>query len=385
MEHRRVRLLPAAQALEPVGHVREVVIADEGRRDGLIAGQRDVFLHALNAGIVLMSPFLFNAFPTRTSFASDVDQGRRFPHDPREAVAIVAEARGVAHQATFRILQQRLEGVRILAPVFPGEDAAVSDHRPGERVIQKVVDQVDTVAHPLIGDAAGEIFVEAEFEIHPGIEGPIRLGEQPAAPIRILLPNLLDLRPATPAWPVIVPHNLDLADLAERPGLDQVSRGDLVGLTAVLGPYLDNQVPLQHRVPGSLGFVQVIGHRLLAIAILAGLGHEFQMSRVLEIGGGKQHRIHVFERQQLLHVLEGSRRSPVCLLCPRGGRFAVDFPQVAHSSHLDVLCLQLGDKRSQALTAPAHSDVPERDAVVRAQNAAVGQGGASESACARDD
>src|SRR5262249_26163463 len=230
----RVRLSPAAQAFDPVRHMREVVVADESWRDGVAPGQRDVFLGALNQRVVFARALLFDPFPARTPFAAHVDERGGFSHDPRETVAVVAEAGGITYQKAFRVFQQRLERVRVLASVLPGEDAAGRHHGFWKRIVEKIVNQVNPVAHPLIRDAAGKIFVEAELEVHSRIKRPGRFFEQPAKPVRILFPNFADFRTTAPAWAVIVPTHLYLADLPERDGLDKVGDGDLIGFAAVL-------------------------------------------------------------------------------------------------------------------------------------------------------
>src|SRR5262252_3108083 len=106
MPDSRVRLSPAAQAFDPVRHMREVVVADKDRRDGVAPGQRDVSLDALNQWVVFVRALLFNRFPARTPLAADVDERGGFPHDPCETVAVIAEAGGVTHQEAFGILQQ---------------------------------------------------------------------------------------------------------------------------------------------------------------------------------------------------------------------------------------------------------------------------------------
>src|SRR5882672_6527921 len=120
----RVRMSPAAQAFDPVGHMREILVADECRRDGVAAWKRDVLLGALNEGVVFASTFLFNPFPARTPFASDVDERGVLSHDARETIAVIAETGSVADHEAFGVLQQRLERVGVLAPVLPNEDSA---------------------------------------------------------------------------------------------------------------------------------------------------------------------------------------------------------------------------------------------------------------------
>ena len=55
----------------------------------------------------------------------------------------------------------------------------------------------------------------------------------------------------------------------------------------------------------------VVGHRLFAVAILARINYLFEMSRVLEVSSRDQHGVHVFEREQFFHKLEGARRSAI--------------------------------------------------------------------------
>src|SRR5439155_5105804 len=178
-----------------------------------------------------VGPFLLDQFPSRAAFAADVDQRRLLAHVAREAVAVIAEAGGVADQKPLWIFEQRLESVRIFAPIRPGEDTAVSHHRAWELVLEEKVRQVDAVAHPLVGDAAGKIFVQAELEILPRIERPIRLVQQPLAPVRILLADLFYFRTAAPSGTVIIPYNLDFADVPQYAGSNQIAHGDLVRLT----------------------------------------------------------------------------------------------------------------------------------------------------------
>src|SRR5262245_65759210 len=49
----RVRLSPAAQAFDPVRHMREVVVADEGRGDGGAPALRAASLGDVEQGVVL--------------------------------------------------------------------------------------------------------------------------------------------------------------------------------------------------------------------------------------------------------------------------------------------------------------------------------------------
>src|SRR5262249_14932969 len=142
----------------------------------------------------------------------------------------------------------------------------------------------------------------------------------------ILFPNLADFRTAAPAWAVIVPNDLDLADLPERAGLDKIADGDLIRFAAMLSADLRDAVVFEYGVAGGLGLLQVIGHRFFAVAIFARFGHHLQVSRVLEISGRDQHGVYVFEREQFLQVLEGARRAPVIFGRLRRRRLTVNFP-----------------------------------------------------------
>src|SRR5262245_58431697 len=109
MMNSRVRLLPAAEAFDPVGHMRGVPVPNESRRDSFAARESDVFLGALNEGVVFTGPFLFYPFPARAPFASNIDECGVLSHDPAETVAVVAEAGRVTDQESLRIFQERLE------------------------------------------------------------------------------------------------------------------------------------------------------------------------------------------------------------------------------------------------------------------------------------
>src|SRR5262249_44649870 len=78
----RVRLISAAQTFNPVSHMREVVVADESRRDGVAPWKGNEFLGALNQGVVFAGPLLLDPFPARAPFAADVDERGGLSHDP---------------------------------------------------------------------------------------------------------------------------------------------------------------------------------------------------------------------------------------------------------------------------------------------------------------
>ena len=72
-----------------------------------------------------MISFLFDHLPSRTAFASVIDEGGILSHDPRKTGRVIAKTRRVAHQQAARIGEQRLEGVGVLPPIVPGKNAAI--------------------------------------------------------------------------------------------------------------------------------------------------------------------------------------------------------------------------------------------------------------------
>src|SRR5262249_24779827 len=169
------------------------------------------------------------------------------------------------------------------------------------------------------------------------IEGAIRLREQPLAPIRILFADLVYFRAAAPARAMIIPLDLDFADVAQHARADQVADSDLVGLAAMLRADLHDAVALEDRVAGSFGFFEHVGEGLLGVGVLAGLDDLREDRRVLEIASRDEDSVDIFERQQIIEVLERARRTPIDFLRSGGGLLAMDFPEIADGGHLDVL------------------------------------------------
>ena len=100
---------------------------------------------------------------------------------------------------------------------------------------------------------------------------------------------------------------------------------------------------------------------------------------MLEIASRDEHSVHVLERQQLLHVLEGTRRAPIHQLRLFGGAPAVHTPQVADGGDLDVVAvLQVREDLLQFAPAVADADVAQRNAVVGSQDTAIGSGRGSQ-------
>ena len=177
----------------------------------------------------------------------------------------------------------------------------------GNERIEVEVRQAGPVAVPLVGDAAGEFFEDAEFEVDSRIEGPRLSPQQPAIPVRILLPQRRDVRALgdVPARAVEVPALADRDDFAELPlrimsrtwcWYGSLSHCDPICTTCLLG--LDG-------VARQLGVLECVGHRLFAVAVLAGAHHFGQNPRVLMVAGGDHDRVQVLIGQHLFGVLVG--------------------------------------------------------------------------------
>ena len=193
---------------------------------------------------------------------------------------------------------------------------------------------------------------------------------QPFPPVGVFFANLRDFRPAAPARAVIIPYHFDFADVAQGAFVDQLLGGNLVGLAAVLGADLHNQVAREHGVPRHLGLLQIIGHGLFAVRIFAGFRDEAQDRGMLEIGGRDDDRVDVFLRDEVIHVLISARRAAIHRLCASGGLLAVHLPEIADRGHLDVLfILELGNDPGQFRASVAYADVAQENALVRAFDA----------------
>src|SRR5439155_23822368 len=112
-----------------------------------------------------MIALFLDDLPTRAALSSRVDHGSLLAHDPRKTRRIVAKTGRVARQKTICIGEERLKSIRVLPPVVPGKNAAM--RHDGIRIvhIHEKVAQVNAVAHPLVGDSARKLFVEAKLEM----------------------------------------------------------------------------------------------------------------------------------------------------------------------------------------------------------------------------
>ncbi len=138
------------------------------------------------------------------------------------------------------------------------------------------MNHIDGMAHPLIGNPAGEFLVQPELAIDLRIERPIRLGQQPFAPIGILLADQLRLRASSPSRPVIIPDDFHLADVTQDAGLHHVMCGPGISFATMLRADLHDAVGSQHRIPRPFCLGEHIAHRLFNVGVLAGLHGHFQ-------------------------------------------------------------------------------------------------------------
>ena len=91
--HSGVWLFATEQAIQPVDHVRRILIPYFRWRKGLVSGKQDI-LHsslAINTGVLFVISLLFHHLPSRTALASVVDHGGFLSHDPRKAGCIIAK------------------------------------------------------------------------------------------------------------------------------------------------------------------------------------------------------------------------------------------------------------------------------------------------------
>jgi hypothetical protein len=172
-----IRLFAASQTIQPVGHVRGLLIAHPSRRKGLIASQQNVFDRppVVHRRVIFVISFFFDQLPSRAAFATVIDQRRFLAHDARKTGRVIAKARGIADQRAPRIGEQRLKRIWIFPAVTPSENPTAGHYRFRIILVQKIVAEVDSMAHPLVRDAARKILLETELKVELRIKGPLRL------------------------------------------------------------------------------------------------------------------------------------------------------------------------------------------------------------------
>ncbi len=303
---RGVRVLARADAFHPVAHVRggERVAARVRARDDRLLRRGQVRLLPLLA-LLELDAFVGHLSGAHVDAAvrAEVLLDGRFAVRVRAAAAVVLVAlehalEALALHAALAVFEDGRERVVAHAPVGPLVETARGDgalrigdaHEPGDRV--------DLVAHPLARRAGRERPEEAELEVLArieGVRGRIAV-EQPHVPVDVLLLQRGDerLRTAPALGLVHVPAEVDVGDVAERAGVDERLRGVVLPAGTALGADLEDRAR-QHlaaralrldRVLQHVGAVHVLGQRLLAVGILAGVDRMGGVLRVLEVGRG---------------------------------------------------------------------------------------------------
>src|SRR5208283_872015 len=374
-------LLAGTNAGKPIGHVAGCHVIDTHGRNARVVWQQQVTRFALlvNIGVVFVIAIFVDDLVAGTTFVANIHERGLLAHVAGGTRRIVAEAGGVAHEEALGIFEQGVESVGIFATIGPGKNATVSDDGAGRVLVSEPVDQIDGVAHPLIGDAAGEFLVEAKFAIEARVERAHGLVEEPALPVRIGFAELGDFRASAPARAMIIPDNFNFRDVAEFAAPDQGVSEFLVRLAAMLRANLDDEVAGMHGVAGGFGFREDVAHGLFDVNVLAGFSGELQKRRVGMIGSGDDNGVDVLLSENLFGSGEGARGAAILLGGDSASGFAIDRPKVADSGELDVVVpVQLGGDFGQIAAAAANADMAERDAVVGADNTGIGQRGAAE-------
>src|SRR5215471_18452771 len=137
-------------------------------------------------------------------------------------------------------------------------------------IVQKVVNHVDPVTHPLVGNTAGKVAVKTKLKVGSRVKWTIRFRQQPPGPVSILFLYLLHFRPASPTWAMKVPNDLGFADRSQHTSRYPFLCGHLVGLATVLRSDLDDELAGSDGVASRLCVLEHIRHRLLAICVFSG-------------------------------------------------------------------------------------------------------------------
>ena len=289
----------------------------------------------------------------------------------------------LAGLVVLAVLENRGERIVALASIGPGVRAAGGDRlarivEPGEPR-----NGVDLVAHPLTRDAGRERPEEAELEVLARIELVfVRITvEKPHVPVDVLLLERGDeLFAAAPAARLVhVPAEIDERDVAELAAVDVLLGGVVGGARAALRADLDHRargeagVALRvHRVLEHVGGVHVLGHRLLAVGVLARVDGVRRVLRMLEVGRGDDHGIDVLAMLVEIHVARVRLDRVAELLLELRLRVLVEtlLPEVCHGDHVKVEVFlrrhECGEQRAAEAVRVAHAR--HADAVVRAEH-----------------
>ncbi len=92
------------------------------------------------------------------------------------------------------------------------------------------------------------------------------------------------------------------------------------------------------------------------------------------LGRGNHHPVNIFERQQILRMLEGTGCFAIIFLIVGHSPLEIVSPHITYSRDLDVfLVFEVSHNPIKLRTAIADADVAERDPIVRPNNPRVGK------------
>jgi hypothetical protein len=107
---------------------------------------------------------------------------------------------------------------------------------------------------------------------------------------------------------------------------------------------------------------------------------------VLEVGGGDEDGVHILEVEKVLAVLERAGRTREHRLGFFHCALPVYLPQIADRGDFDlVTAFQIRCDGCQFAAAVADANVAEGDAIVRADDAAVGEGRSTQGGCTGEE
>jgi hypothetical protein len=142
----------------------------------------------------------------------------------------------------------------------------------------------------------------------------------------------------------------------------------------MLRAHLHDAIAGEDRIPCGFDFGQHIAHGLFHVNILVRIHGALQDGRMRMFGRGNQNRVDIWQPEDVFEVLERSWRAAIVLFVSGTRGFAIDGPEIADGGHFDVV--RFVQDRSNLAKIPAaapEADVPERNSVIGAKNAVIGQ------------
>src|SRR6185437_1299312 len=118
----------------------------------------------------------------RGALTTVVHDGSVPAHNPGEAPVTIPEGRPIGVKKSLGVSDRGDTGIGIFAIVVPYEDAAVRYHTCGIIRIRPEVDEVASMAQPLVEDSCRVVLVQAKLEVFVRIEWLVWLAQQPAIP-----------------------------------------------------------------------------------------------------------------------------------------------------------------------------------------------------------